>query len=236
MDHTKRMALVPHELISNLHAKQEQLNDDPLLSSLVGLDADMQHIIHSNQPTDIKLKLYQQALQRYLFFKEQQREPYKIEVKSEAAPSSVGKPNILRSLMDIIPKKVLPKAKLLLKHIEDNPEAVGWNERNELLVNGQRVLNSNIIDLINDFSLARAKSEPPEGFAEFAQALQETNVPREAISNQARWKAILPGTSHAADEAEFDPITPSKATPRKRSKRKQKALDTMKGWQRGDDG
>lgn len=219
MDHAKKMALVPHELITRLRKE----DDDALLGHINSLDDDMKQIISSNKPTDVKLKLYQQALQRYLVLKEQQKQPIQIEIK----PPTVEAPDapvpvqhmplpasVHNAVSDYIPARYQRQAKLLLQHIESHPGEIGWNEHQELLINGQRVVNSNIVDLVYDFVLpTRTETQPAYGAIEFADILRQTNAPTGAILNKHRLYLIRP----PAEEANAITPTSSRST-RKRGK------------------
>ncbi len=192
MEHTKKMALVPHNMLQQIQAKQLQLdNNNPSFNRLVDMDSEMRSIIASGASDDAKFKMYQQTLQRYLFLKEEQRKPLELQIVAQAETPTTVKPEVVkvRSRLDLstlipgLPKTNRPAAKLLIGHIAST-EALDWNENGEVIVNGERVLNSNITDLISAVSRQR-KNPQIVGLDVFVRALKTSNVPQSAVVNRS---------------------------------------------------
>ena len=98
--------------------------------------------------------------------------------------SEPGKENKL-SESDIIlhvPKKLKSQAKTLLDVIDRNPH-LDWNQRGELLADGEVIERSHIVDLLKD-ALVQYKHFHPVGVREFNKHL--TNIPISLIQNPER--------------------------------------------------
>lgn len=94
----RKMSLVPKEMLANFEAKKEALNtqtNNPVLDEAVHLDREMKTVLdQKNLPEDVKMKLYGQALGRFLTFYKQQSimagNPPQVDNIAQI-PSSVGK-------------------------------------------------------------------------------------------------------------------------------------------------
>ncbi len=185
MDHSRKMALVPHDMLRQLQSKQQQLdNSDPNLNRMVDLDSELKSIINSAAGSDAKFKQYQQTLQRYLLLKEEQRKPMQLEIVS-TVPSKVAaaaEKMDLNSLVASLPKTNKNAAKLLIRHLQAT-NAIDWNDAGEVLIDGQRVLNSNISELFTAVSRKKAVHAVP-GLEAFVNALKRSDVPTAAVVNQ----------------------------------------------------
>jgi hypothetical protein len=212
---TKKMVLVPHELLSNLRASQMRSNrhEEGVVERLEDLDTEMSSVLNSKDPVDVKFKLYQQALQRYLNLKDELRKPVYLQIDAEptaAGVDAVKKNNVtagadvppvtvassetqtrlpLDTLLDRIPHSYRNQAHKLVRHLEKT-DAVDWNAAGELVVGGQRVLDSDIREIVKELSRKRTKvaAAPPIGIDVFVGELMKTNVPPDAILNQRLWK------------------------------------------------
>ncbi len=182
MEHAKKMALVPQNLMSTM---MQQLRPTPS-TYMSELDTEMKKILDDTAtPTDVKAKQYSQALHRFLEIRQQELpQPVKEPVQFEKPPlgeSSVieGLPNLFRN-----------KARMLFSHLKTNPQ-LSWNDMNELVYKGQAIPNSNIIDLIHMYTRPYTQRYYP-GWREFGEGLMSTNVARNAIGNERLWEQIEP--------------------------------------------
>jgi len=191
MEHSRKMALVPHDVLRQLQSKQQQLdNSDPNLNRMVDLDSELKSIINAPANSDAKFKQYQQTLQRYLLLKEEQRKPMQLEIVTTAQQETAKPGNMvasgkldLNSLVSGLPKTHKNAAKLLIHHLQAT-NAIDWNDVGEVLVDGQRVLNSNISELFTAVS-RRTKALPDlPGLDAFVTALKRSDVPTAAIVNK----------------------------------------------------
>ena len=178
MDYARKVALVPQQLLSTLMA-QQQFN--PALGQLNNMDYKMQNVLQSSDlPSDIKHKQYNQMMHQYQAMKDHElSKPLSVDVKS------MSEDDIITGM----PKPFRNKAKLLLNHVKRAPN-IDIDESGHVVINGQKIQDSNITDLIFEFSKPVRRGEPPTGWRQFGQALRETNVPREAIVNRVRWNQL----------------------------------------------
>lgn len=170
----KKMVLVPHDFVTKMsHQRQEPSGD---------LDSEMKRLMDSSQLDDRnKWAQYQQVLQRYLRLKDQERQPFKIELEESRAEAH---PSLTDEIIESVPKNIKRKAKLLLQRLEDSDD-ITWDRRGEVTIKGQTITGSNITDLVGDVVRAR-KTTNPLGWQTFTSLLKAMNVPREFIGNPRR--------------------------------------------------
>ncbi len=152
----------------------------------------MEHGRH-DLPADVKVKLYNQVLQRYNTYDEQRKatpiimqmvdslQPAK-EVPTREAPVA---DHIEQETLESVPPRMQKKAKLIINRIKNSSD-LQWTPKGELVYKGQVVENTNVSDLVNDM-LRKRKHFEPTGWQTFAQALKDTNVPQDLIGHQERW-------------------------------------------------
>ena len=73
-----------------------------------------------------------------------------------------------------------------MDHIKETTDMT-WNERGELVVQGQTLNGTNVSDLIHEILRSRKLGIKPEGWSVFANSLKESNIPVDLIGNKARW-------------------------------------------------
>jgi len=216
------MVLVPPELLRSIQSRQEEVSGANV-SRIVDLDGELRSILSSTDNPETKFKLYQQTLQRYLFHKEKQRQPLRIELAGGAnTTASKGATTLpeettsdgvdeaaanrnaqsmermqVDGVLSTIPKKNRAAAKLLINHL-NGADGLTWTHSGELIVNGERILDTNIVDLVKDLSHHRPYMELPPGMMPFVAALQRTNVPLSAIANKTLWNDIAQVTTTPA--------------------------------------
>jgi hypothetical protein len=166
MEHTRKMALVPPQLLNTLLA-QQQLN--PGLEYMGKLNQDMSTVLQNpNVPPDLKYKHFSQLRHRYDTVKDEVAGPVNVDVYTE-------------EILDGLPKNTRRKGKILLRHIKRRPE-LEWNDKGQLLINGKLIDNTNLEDLIHSLVRPHRTAIKPPGWSELITALKEGNVPREALS------------------------------------------------------
>jgi hypothetical protein len=168
----KKVILVPNEITQVIK---------PVDKTLENLDSEMTSIIYStNIPLDAKLLKYNQVLQRFKFLQTERNKPYSIEIE-ERGSQKLDFDKILKG----IPEKKIPAAKLLTDFISklDN---IHIESNGEISINGHRISNSNIIDLVHDLVRDRKTNMPPLGIEPLTFALKQANVPMEYIGNKNR--------------------------------------------------
>lgn len=200
------MMLVPAS--SDVYVRQMMPSVVP---HLVNLDTEIRQILNNNsEAPDVKLREYNQVLKRYMKLREELEVPLPPpppppvrrdqEVRNEeqiharqepeAAEIPAGRlPFDDNTILEGIPSRNVKAARLLLGYLKRNTE-LSWNENGEMIVNGEQYRNTNIIDLMHDFSRHRKTVPAAIGSLPFAMALKRQNIPRESIGNPARWKLI----------------------------------------------
>ncbi len=169
----KKMALVPADMLG-------QIKEAPLLTQISNLDRGMGSILQNKQlSTDAKFHQYQDALQRFQMLQHERDRPASV-------PKETKLPKEL--LLDV-PAQKKKKARILFDFIENIPE-LDVNRRNEVIISGETIENSNIVDLFAALTLDR--QEQPRGFQEFSALLRRNNVPMEAIGNRQRLNILTP--------------------------------------------
>ena len=174
MEHTRKMALVHPQLLNTLLA-QQQLN--PGLSYLGKLDQDMAAVLQNpNLAPDVKHKQFTQLRHQYSSVKDDLEKPVNMTLQNAPPPID------MQEIIDSLPKNCKNKGKILLQHIRRSPD-MEWNEKGQLIINGNLVEQSNITDLVHHFVRPTRNRPQPEGWSQFANVLHSGNVPREAFAN-----------------------------------------------------
>ena len=220
MEHAKKMKLVPLDWV-----QQPNTPRDELQVTLEGIDYEMQKILSSKLPVDVKLKLYQNALGDYLQKHDRIYDPVEVKIKADK-PSRAENNSIVAS----VAQAHQVAAKRLLSHLSQSSR-LQWNTENEVLIDQKRLPGTNIFQLVRDFASPGTRGgEKPLGHEEFAQFLRETKVPREAVKNYQRWLLIHPIARGASQE---NPGTHQRHSPQTRSRTRNQTggRRVLKKWQ-----
>ena len=188
-----------------------------LTRKLTQLDQDMKDILDKADLGDYeKAQLYSDALERYLAVKRQIEKPQPIPILEERKPTTNHQLNL-----GILPRQYRTRAENLLSHLTKNTN-FRWNDRGEMMKNGQFIPGSNVIDLIDDIVRPR-KQPPPIGSSAFVQELKQANVPMTLIGNKTRFEGhegfITP--SHS----------PKQSQSQSSSNRKRRSIDEQLTWE-----
>lgn len=169
--HAKKIVLLPKEATETRR---------PIDSVLNGLEREMIDLLDQNVAADAKLTMYNSLFNRFRKLTSQRNEPYKLQIL-EPVEQDISDKEILEG----IPDTKLSNANLLLKFIQKTPN-IQITENGEIIVDGNKIYGSNIIDLVHDLSRQRKTHAPAIGIAEIARALKKANVPIQAIGNKER--------------------------------------------------
>lgn len=212
MENVKKMVLVEPSVIEKLTQHNNVENPKSRL------DAEMQKILESNMEDTKKCILYLQILRRYLHFTQEDRQPIELPiiteninnmeynnsdtknknlVSTEVPSHEVKEQNILNNktrytsteILSLIPKSYLQKGEMLLNLISLSKNTIDWDNEGTVIVNNEKILGSNIVDLIND-SLRPLKRSDPIGWKKFAEALTSIKIPLSYIGNPKRSEFI----------------------------------------------
>ena len=190
--------MVPEDAYSSMLSQQQQLMP-PIAMQLSNLDTELKSIL--NNPSlnvDEKYNRYYRTFNRYSHL---QGNPFHTTAPDLPQPppqvgtaekgtttgtmttgtaTTTGRLPVAASvLLDSLPKVARHRGRLLVEHMKNKD--IEWNEDGELLENGAVVSGSNIIDLFHFFTRDRPSIKPPNGAKKFADILQKTNVPMEAV-------------------------------------------------------
>ena len=212
LQHAKKMVLIDPRELDKVNAV---VRDNDLPGNTVrGIDSDMKKILDRTDLSAFdKMQLYGQTLQRYLCMDTQRgkqslnitltSEGKKSAPKKEEAIEEVSEPTpepqhpsndeiLERELLETVPKSLQTKAKNLFNHLSHNrAEGVfDWTPGGEIIVSGNKVPGSNLVDLIYDTMKSRKGYENPTGWRSFSDALALTNTPESLITNAVRRAAL----------------------------------------------
>ena len=101
------------------------------------------------------------------------------EVNDSVVPTTTISKQSVSDVVEILPKIMRLKAKIILKRIGDNPDILNWNEKGVLKYKAKVVPNTYIGDLAGD-SLKKRKYDP-KGYEIFTKAIKEINIPEDLI-------------------------------------------------------
>lgn len=168
----KKVLLVPSDITQTVKPVDETLSN---------LDSEMMRIISAqDMPLDVKIRKYNQVLQRYKFLQMERNRPYQIE-DLQQKNETIQYETILKGL----PETKVPLAKLLTDFIMQQSN-IQIENNGEISVNGSRIRNSNIVDIIHDLVRDRKTHLPPTGVDRILGVLKQANMPLEYIGNKNR--------------------------------------------------
>ena len=87
-------------------------------------------------------------------------------------PPSWG--SLEKDVLGTVPKSMKRKAERLLQRLQQHPE-LKWKDQGEIEFQGQRVRNSNLVDLVNDV-LRKKEDFEPTGWKTFTTTLRRMNT------------------------------------------------------------
>jgi hypothetical protein len=143
------------------------------------MDREIQQTLSSQLPEDIKAKLYQNILSKYVGNKKF--------VPSQWETDNNSPDLVEQELLESVPSQSRYKARRIVRAIKDNPEAQ-WNGRGEFVYRQRVIPQSHVIDLVSDILKTSTIGNPPTGWEEFALSLKNSQLPSEVIPNKQRWK------------------------------------------------
>lgn len=210
MEHTRKMVLIPQESINKLKSIENK-NENTTLTSIQTpgdpvsrLDNELTKILNSNKNDIEKWREYREVFRRFLFFNnDDDKKQTKFLVKDIVDEnvddfSSYPIENILKS----VPQMYRKKAQALINHIKaaDTDKRLTWDKSGCIILDNNKIPNTNIVDLIND-AIRHRKSHIAIGQKKFARFLQNINAPRDFVGNQNFWRD-LSSTSDSDENSE----------------------------------
>lgn len=220
MERAKKMVLIPADGLKRFQRRMGEVADASQAPTAAHgtpaskLDHEMSSILNQETKDDAeKWKLYQQTLQRYLYFANEERKPLQITIHEEdrgGAANPTGNPaeaaNVsetvkpgaagsgelssqARNVLTAVPAKYNTKASILMRLLGGIPSRFGWDTAGVISIDGVAVPGTNIVDLVNHATRSR-KNFNPAGTAQFARFLHAINAPQEAVGNGTFWNDI----------------------------------------------
>jgi len=185
MEHCKKLVLVPHETVAKLHEKNPVERTAEVVMN--DLDKEMQQILKQKAEDGEKWKLYEQALQKYLYFVNERKKPMEFIVPDYT--NSEHEITLKQKLLSIMPSKFQDSASYLFDHLstQEAKNFISWDENGRTSV-GHQTLPS-IIDLISD--AVRTRDTPKiNKWETFASVLKSLDTPLEIIGNKKYKEAL----------------------------------------------
>ena len=208
------MVLVPEDVFARFEQKQK-IESSPLVRNMVNADREMSDVLHRTDMTDSeKQKLYYTNLERYMNLQQQKDNEIRTVRLTTSDKSNVEKnpteeraPLPDSAIVDSMPKTKRQKATAILKRLKTRPDIVSWDESGHVTLDGVKVPESNISDLVSDAVRGR-KNFNPVGSKEFFNVLSKLNMPKDLVRNEERWKEAEM-TSVRDEGGSAQPDTPS---------------------------
>lgn len=191
------MVLVPETMLIELKGK---LPKSPEFQSTLGLGYDLDKIqTREDLSPEEKAALYAHQLFRYRKFLGQARNegqiisapPIEQTAESETVPDASETSEVEENVVKSVSTRMQKKAGLILDHLKKS-KVIKWNKDGEISYRGKPIPQSNIVDLVSNTLKTKSRKgfTTPAGTNEFAQALKETNVPKDYVQNPDLIKAM----------------------------------------------
>lgn len=165
MEYAKKMMLVEPRLMRPSMREK----------SLSKLDEMIEETLTSDLPDDEKAKRYTMTLNKFRYYDE-----------PPVTPVAKKDDDILQSIQS----NQQYKAKRLLQQLKKNSD-IKFDDDGQIIYRQSLVPNSNISDLLTDV-LKKKTTVAPVGWQQFSDSLKASNIGRELVVNEDRWKYMNP--------------------------------------------
>lgn len=124
----------------------------------------------------------------------------------------------IERVVSSFPKTLQSRARALLTYISPS---VTWNEKGEIIIRGDKIPNSNIVDLVK-VQIKDYKNLRPIGLEQFSDILKDTNVPLSLLTSSRRGQTgqgiapSPPSSPVKRKKARKGPVPPPPGSPVKR--------------------
>ena len=215
MNHTKKMVVVPQDVMENLRFNQQQ-KVGPVGKQMMAVDKDLREIFDRDDlAMDEKLTLYYEVLNKYKKLNEaytKQTAPQKVPEPSKVVePSMIVPPSVKDEWLDKIDKQFNvrnhEKAEQLYNWIKEKSD-IDWDEKGEI----SGIPKSNILTLLDEVTrpTPRHKDIEPTGLPQFVTRLRQSNPPEYLIGNTSYYKKYYtaPEPVERTPVKDYPPATP----------------------------
>jgi hypothetical protein len=186
MNFARKVMLISPETLERL----KNFQSPSYSHSSCPLDSEMHSILNEKNTTDdIKWRKYEQLLQKYLRLKAKSKVPISIPIVSEQNNANQYDQKRNEDSFISMKKQGSANSNPSLANFLSTQKLITWDENGLVSIRGQKILGSNIYNLIKDVGTSRKLSTSP-GWEVFARALAELNIPRDFIPNNSRWYFI----------------------------------------------
>jgi hypothetical protein len=179
---TRKMRLVPEDLIDMIKRRDVQ-QSSPEMDATVRLDKQMENILADKHMTlEEKVQKYSDTLSTYITFRRQVQnisplnQISTVQMKESSNVEEDVHRTPIDSLVATFAKSYQQKARQLLETLQRSGVAA-WNMENELILDGNSIRGSNIVDLVYD-TVARKQTRNPIGSTQFNDLLNKLHVPK----------------------------------------------------------
>ena len=201
--HGKKFIVISQEEYQLLKGNQTNKGDmfNPEKKDLHRSDKEMEKVLEKDIPIDEKVRLFTKELNNL-------REKYdqlsslssssmlqKLKTKKQTSKKDVSSPTeeegeeerlsvMEKNLIRTLPKSSQNEAEMILEHLKERPDIIRWNDNGEVIFKGDKIPDSNLIDLISSVTTQRKLNLPLMTQTVFMKALSEVNVPESWIKNK----------------------------------------------------
>ena len=231
MEHVKKMVLVPSETVAKINEKPASTRTPgDVLSSL---DQQMHHALQQRGDDSEKWKHYEQLLQKFMHFVNEERKPIQLPVTSSSSePSPYPTPSLRDQLLNVVPHPSKSRASTLYERLESAPN-IQWDESGTVTINDIKYPGANIVDFINDVVRNRKNPQATHWY-EFASALSSLKIPHSRIRNSGYLNSIRrqkgKGFTSRPHHAQAKKSKPSLHRKKEEKKSNRKSTVRWKSW------
>ena len=117
--------------------------------------------------------------------------PLKVETVEKPSELGVDETNPwVREMMAGVTRPQQDKVKALLRHMNSKPGTITWNDEGRLVIDGQALPDSNIVDIVVGAVKGGKHKVPAEDYKSFSRALKRINTPHTLIKNKDYLKEL----------------------------------------------
>jgi len=225
--------LMRDEEFQRLRQKQVQ-SYNPELRLLTRLDDDMNEILNDTTvPADVKMRIFDHIKQRFKDVKASttmvrtkvlqpieevpEVEEFDNEGEEQSQADDEGEqyqmPPPQKQTVMVMDDEVLKgvpvnrqiKASNLLKMIQDHPDIIAINNKNEIVLHGKTIRGSNYVNLFQSLYTHHVAQDSPAGnygHTQFLKALNTINVPGSMVSSNTQYNKLLELKKHTPTRPE----------------------------------
>lgn len=208
---SKRMALVPEELLSSYQLRDPETR----------IEDEMAKLLDRNRiPDDAKVKLLSQLITRYHKIVNTPAEPISVKMQEEMPTPSVKKDedppvdSIIQNILTTVPRQSEKYIKPIIEKLKTR--GISYNDRGEMTQDNNVIKHSNIIDFFS-YLMRNSKNQlQPEQFSLFLKAIKDAKIPSSWIMNKRLYKDLqhhddLIAATPLSDERYFSPTKRSRS-------------------------